>query len=176
MDLFYIIDYWQQRRKCKTNINIFHVLTICHLNQYWVWNFYLYGQIGFLCVVLQYWVWYFYLYGQIGFLYVVLQYWVWNLYSYGQIGFLCVSVESVISGQPEADFCVSYYSTESGISGQPEADFHVLYYSIESGISIGIVGFPYLVLQCWVWNLYLYGQIGLLCVAVESGISICTVK
>jgi len=33
---------------------------------------------------------------------------------------------------------VSCYSVKSGISGQPEADFHVLYYSIESGISIGI--------------------------------------
>jgi len=43
---------------------------------------------------------------------------------------------------------VSCDSVKSGISGQPEADFHVLYYSIESGISIGIVGFPYLVLQC----------------------------
>ena len=63
----------------------------------------------------------------------MLQCCVWNLYLYGQ---------------PEADFCVSCDSVKSGISGQPEADFHVLYYSIESGISIGIVGFPYLVLQC----------------------------
>ena len=49
-----------------------------------------------------------------------------------------------------------------------------------------------LVLQCWVWNLFLYGQIGFtvlsleslfvrsnriyMCLSVESGISICTVK
>ena len=65
------------------------------------------------------------------------------------------SLESGISGQPEGDFRVSFYSVESGIStctvkydirvshysvesgisGQSEADFRVSFYSVESGIS-----------------------------------------